>query len=498
MRTPAPPVRQSDEFVSGELKLRITPPQQNNSPIEGYTIVSTSHGTYEQDCGTTLICSLTGLTIGADYRFSVVASNGIGDSEPSAPSDVYTVDYRPAAPTSVTATPSAASVAPNGKSITIAWPTVPNPDPGTPVVGYTVLVTGPGVNYSATATSPFTTTAGGDLSNDASYTVTVFARNSAQVASDADWRRTSTTVRTVGPPSVPKSGPKATINSDTTNGEIRVTWGDSNANGAGGVTYSVGRVAGAGGPPDCATGPGKPNQVSADSVTSGWIDLAATDGETYTYFVYTDNGIYCSAAATGAVESKRPPGKATATLAVEYSGTGQYDLRVTDLAASGIAFRFEYRLNSGTWAPVGNGDWLTSSGDASRYGNATTATFRACRDASSDYCGPESDPAVATPVNVRAGVLSCIADGVSPPLVAPPLNQGAVTVTYTISYHLLLTPLDPLDPPTYAWSGYTYSESDPVPSEAIGVRIKASVTVGSDPARQDQDFGEQTCSPPTP
>jgi hypothetical protein len=496
--TPVAPVRQMDSFVGGELKLRITPPQQNNSAIEGYTIVSGSHGDYAQDCGLTLICSLTGLTVGADYRFSVVATNGIGDSVPSPLSDSYTIDYRPAAPTSITAVPSAASVAPNGKSLTITWATVPDPNPGTPVVGYTVVITGPGVSYSAVASSPFTTTAAGDLTNDASYNVAVYARNSAQVTSSDDWRRVTTTVRTVGPPSAPKSGPRATINSDTTNGEIRVTWGDSNANGAGGVTYSVGRVTGSASTPDCVTGTGKPNQVSSDSVTSGWIDSAATDGETYTYFVYSDNGIYCTASATGPVESKRPPGKPTAVVGVEYSGSGQFDLRVSALAASGIAFRFEYRLNSGIWKPVVNGTWLTSSGDSSHYGLATNATFRACRDASNDYCGVESDPVVATPLDVRAGVTSCVADGVSLPLVTPPLNAGPVTVTYSLAYRQPVVVIDPLDPVVYAWSTFTFTKDDPVPSDANGVRIKASVTVGTDPARDDPDYGEQTCSPTGP
>ena len=495
---PVAPVKQADQFVGGELKLRISPPQQNNSPITGYTIVSSSHGDFSWDCGTELICSVEGLDVGEDYRFSAIATNDIGDSEPSPLSDVYTVDYRPAAPTSVTAVPSTASAAPTGKSITVSWPNVPNPNPGSPIVGYTVLINGPGVSYTSAATSPFTTTAGGALSNDVSYSVTVYARNSAQVLSDADWRRTTTMVRTVGPPSVPKSGPKAGINADSASGAITVSWGDSSPNGANGVTYSVGRVTGSASAPTCSTGPGKPfTDAGPNGVLSGWVDTTAADGATYTYIVYADNGIYCTAAATGPVESKRPSGKATGTVSAVYRSSGQYDLQVnSDLAASGIVSRFEYRLGgSSTWQPVSAGTWLTSSADSSHYGVPTSVVFRACRDATNEYCGTESQASIATPLDVRAGVSSCIADDVSVPIVTAPRNVGDVAVTYTLAYNRPLVAVDPLDPLIYNWSDYTYSDADPVPSDAIGVRIKAIVRIGDTDYTDDSGYGETTCAP---
>jgi len=483
---PAKPVRQADAFVGGELKLRITAPQPNNSPITNYRVTSASQGNYSYDCGTSLICSLPNLTVGAEYRFQVTATNAIGESAASPASDVYTIDYRPTAPASVSADPTNPADAPNGKSLTISWAAVPDPNPGTAVVGYTVEIKGPGVNFSTTATSPFTTTAGGELANNTSYTVSVYARNSAQVVSAADWRRTSRTVLTVGPPISGSPGPKAAVNPASSNGEIRVTWEASDPNGGGAVTYSVGRATGDVATPSCSAGPGKPYEANGSNgaaVSSGWIDSNTVDGESYTYFVYADNGSYCTASATGTTESKRPPGQASGSASIAYRAGGQYDIRAnTDLHANGIVGKYQYQLDgSGTWRDVVGGDWLTSRSNTSHYATSTTVSFRACRDSSESYCGAESSGTTLVPVNVRASVSSCVV-GI-PPEAQEPANAGPVSVLYRFSYRLASAPDD--------WTGYTYSADDNVPSDALESLVRATVTVGVVPfVDQDPESGD--------
>jgi hypothetical protein len=476
---PAAPVRQLDSFVGGELRLRFSPPAQNNSPLTGYRVVSSSHGNFSQDCGSSVLCTIDGLTVGLEYRFSVIAINEVGESAPSPLSAPYTIDYRPAAPGAVSAVPSSATVAPAGGSITVTWSSVPDPDPGTPVSGYTVVVSGPGVDFSASATSPFVTTAQGALKNDVSYTVQVFARNGAQVQSSADWHRTTTTVRTVGPPSAPSSGPAVAV---ATDGRVRVTWGTADGNGAAQVSYSVGRLGGDVGAPPCLSGTGKPGE-RASGVSSGWTDDTAEDGETYTYVVYVDNGVHCTAAAARAIESKRPPGAASASVAAEYHATGQFDVRVRDLAASGIVRHYEYRLGGGAWSALPGDGWLTSVGDPSYYGTPVSVALRACRDETQDYCGEASPEYVATPVDVRAGVTSCVVD--SRPVVVPPINFGAASVSYALSYNdpVLVLP---------GWSDFSYTENDPVPSGSVGVRVRATVTVEGT-AYVDEGYGEAEC-----
>ena len=483
---PVRPTRQADVFVGGELKLRITPPQPNNAPITSYRVTSTSQGSYSHDCGTSLICTLPGLTVGAEYRFSVIAVNAIGDSPPSPLSDPYTVDYRPAAPATVTAQSSSAADAPNGGSITVDWSPVPDPALGTPVVGYTVEVKGPGVNYSSAATSPFTTTAGGQLANNTSYTVSVYARNSAQVVSVADWRRTTRTVVTIGPPIPGSPAPQASINSDNSNGEIRVTWSASDPNGAGGVSYTVGRAPGNTATPACQSGAGKPYEADGSGpgeVSSGWVDTATTDGATYTYFVYADNGTYCTASATGPTESKRPPGAPSGSASVAWSGNGQYDIRAGNaFQASGIVAKYQYQLDgSGPWREVSGGEWLTSLGDASHYAVSTVVAYRACRDQTDDYCGPAAVAATLIPVNTRASVESCVV-GI-PPVAQEPLNAAPVSVGYRFSYRFNLV----LD----VWTDFIYQSSDNVPSGATGARAEAAVTInGKTYVDQNPEAGE--------
>ena len=65
-------------------------PAANGSPIQGYTVTSSPGGL---SCATTTFtsCVVHGLLTGIGYTFSVTATNGIGVSQPSAPTDVVTL-----------------------------------------------------------------------------------------------------------------------------------------------------------------------------------------------------------------------------------------------------------------------------------------------------------------------------------------------------------------------------------------------------------------------
>jgi hypothetical protein len=481
---PARPVRQAGSFASGELVLRLTAPQPNNSPISNYRVTSAG---YSFDCGTALVCALGGLEVGRKYAFQVTAINAIGESLPSPTSDPYSVDVLPGAPRGVTAVPTEPDRAPEGGAITVSWVSPGDPDRGTPITDYVVEVTGRDplvVPRSATSTII------SGLPTATTFTVAVYARNDAQVASEAEWQRgaASSPVTTVGPPRPPAEAPSAVNQPD---GKIAVTWKAFDANGGGTVTYGVRRVTGTTAEASCAT----PPTVKGLTSTT-WIDTATTDGETYTYVVYADNGSYCTAVSSGPAISKASPGpvSGSATAVIEASGrsadSGQFDVRAKGPFAvdSGVAERFEYRLNGGGWAPVASEQWLTSLANSAVYGTPVTVEYRGCRDDSQAYCGPASAAVTLVPVNTRVTTVSCVKDGVLPLAITEPFNNGAATsARYEVKYIRDVLGVPVADP---EFSAYT---QDPVPSDAIAVRVRATVSVGG-ATYVDPVYGEFPCT----
>jgi hypothetical protein len=481
---PERPVRQAGSFASGELVLRLTAPQANNAPITNYRVTSAG---YSFDCGTALVCSLGGLEVGRKYAFQVTAVNAIGASAPSAASDLYSLDTLPGAPRGVTAVATDPDRAPTGGAITVAWVSPGDPERGTPITDYVVEVTGrEPVVVPSTATSAVIS----GLPAATTFTVSVYARNSAQVASDDEWQRGAAAgpVTTIGPPVAPASPPTAVNQPD---GRILVSWGAFQPNGGGVVSYSVLRVESSTVVPTCAASP-----TVKGLTTLSWTDAATTDGATYSYVVYANNGRYCTAVATGPAVSKSPPGpvSSSATAVVEPSGpdrdSGQFDVRAKGRFAvdSGLAARFEYRLNGGTWAPVVAEQWLTSLANSAVYGTTVTVEYRGCRDESQVYCGPPSAPISLTPVNTRVTSVSCVKDGVLPLGVSAPVGlPKALPIGFEVQYHREIVPGSPV------WDAeFGPLTNEPVPSDAIGVRVRATVSVGS--TFIDPLYGEFPCT----
>jgi hypothetical protein len=473
---PVAPERQGG-FVGGELSVRITPPNSNNSAITNYRVTSASGGTdYSFDCGLQTICRLEGLEVARSYTFRVVAENGIGESLPGAPSAPLSVDYLPDAPGSVSAT--AIADDPSGGALRIDWSAAAVPSGGSPVVDYVVTINGAAVaTVGPDTTSINTASRGISLPSNIVAEVTVHARNTAQ-ASESAWLRGSASVRTVGPPGSPSPAPSAAV--ANTNGDIRVNWGASDPNGGGTVTFTVGRVeSGNAVPTTCAAAADA--RVSPAGVASGWVDGDTRDGRNYVYVVSADNGLFCRVFASGQVEAKRPPGEANGSVSLAYSDSGQYDIFAnSDLDASGIVAKYQYRLSTdGTWRDLPSSRQLTSLADSSVYGRSVTVTFRACRDDSTTFCGDPGDGAdPVTPVNTRVPSTTCIPG--DNPLITAPRSGGNVDYQFRVAYRI-----------GSSWSGYDeYSAGDDVPSNAVAVRVKARVT-GTE--YEDRGYGEFTC-----
>ncbi|MEO8470197.1 MAG: fibronectin type III domain-containing protein, partial [Chloroflexota bacterium] len=141
------------------------PPDMGGSPITGYTAKSSPGN---KTCSTVgvLNCTVTGLTNGTSYTFTVTATNGLGTGSPSSPSNAVTPATVPGAPTG------AVGQSRDGGA-QISW-AAPSSNGGKPITGY-MVTSSPGGHTCAT-TGGLSCLVGG-LTNDTSYTFTVKATN---------------------------------------------------------------------------------------------------------------------------------------------------------------------------------------------------------------------------------------------------------------------------------------------------------------------------------
>ncbi len=488
-------------FANESLTIAWSPGPFNNSPITGYEVTATRVDTGAivgvTSCAVTNGCLIhtPGNGPANQVRIGVVAINAIGPSVPSGVGFPVWSDVLPAAVAGVTAVPT--NTAPTGGSLAIAWSAVADPTPGTPVVGYTVRITGAGVDITRLAPDGSTTFAfantAGDLVPGTAYSVTVYARNSAQVAGESSWLRNPPVgVTAVGPPTQVAGGVTGVVVNAL--GHIQVSWGAAGPQGAPWVHYSVARFnANSALPTTCSPSPASTSGDLGGALT--WTDTTVQDQRLYRYVVYADNGYYCTPTASGEILTMRPPGKASGSISLQ-PRDGQWDIQVgNDLAVASLsAAKFQYNIaGTGDWRDVTGGAFLTSMADSSVYGTPLTITFRGCRDLSDLFCGEPSDPMTLTPVNARAIFLSCVIGDVA--TAGPPVNAGDPTVTYLYSF----------DNGGVAGFG-AYSSSNVVPDPAIpllttvSVRIKAVVDFGAGPDHPgnpytDPNYVEGTCTP---
>ncbi|HEX4382236.1 MAG TPA: fibronectin type III domain-containing protein, partial [Myxococcales bacterium] len=221
---PDPPGVVSTVRGNGQATLSWSPPGAGHTggvPIVAYEITSTpslgapihvaANGTGTQTT------TVTGLTNGTSYVFSVVADNGAVSTPTALPAVVP--DVQPNSPTGVSAQQTGST------SATVSW-TAPAPNGGTAVTGYRIVTTN--VTTSATASidvpaSPTAATVTGLTPND-TYTFAVDALNGAGAGNNSASSAAVFMAATVGAPSAPNTV-AATFDSSANPGEAAiVTW----------------------------------------------------------------------------------------------------------------------------------------------------------------------------------------------------------------------------------------------------------------------------------
>ena len=145
------------------------PGSSGGSALTGYLVTASPGGATCSTSGATF-CTVTGLTNGVAYSFTVVAINANGSSAPSATSDVVT-------PADVPGVPLGVGVVSNPQAAVVTW-SAPLDDGGSPILGYTATASLNGADI-ASCTSPdvLTCTIEG-LTNGLTYSIRVTASNS--------------------------------------------------------------------------------------------------------------------------------------------------------------------------------------------------------------------------------------------------------------------------------------------------------------------------------
>ena len=262
----------------------VAPTSPGGSNITSYTVKAadaTAASRGGQSCTWTtgpLTCTVTGLTNGDSYTFTVTATNSLGTGASSNPSNaVVPAITAPSAPTGVTATP-------GNTTITLSW-TAPS-DGGSAITGYDVYesTTSGAENYASPVnTSPITgtTTTLTGLTNGTTYYFTVKAINA--VGSSAP----SAEVWAIPAGTVP--GAPTAVSAVAGYGSATVSWSaPANVGGSAISRYSV-----------TATDTTLASRGGQTCTTSGALSCTVTgltNGDLYSFTVTATNSVGTSVA----------------------------------------------------------------------------------------------------------------------------------------------------------------------------------------------------------
>ncbi|MET4097867.1 hypothetical protein ABIB37_000104 [Agrococcus sp. UYP10] len=464
---PAPPVQVFDEHVDGVVSMTIDPPVDNGSPITGYRIVGPG---VDVACGAQPRCTIEGLQAGVELRLRAIATNALGESEQSAPSEPVHADRLPALVQGVAAVPDAEPGA-----VRVAWRAVPQPQGGTPIEAYLVRITGSGTDRLVRVGAAERTAVIAGLTPGRPYAIEVAAANDAGVPDDA-WRWPAAPVpfTAVGEP-----GTAPVLITDRSGGSVTARWSAVDAGGAARVRYTARIVAAADVPSlGCSsTGTGEPAGTAALNAT-----LTIAEGARAVVAVTADNGWHCAVSVSDPVFGRPSPvAPSDVTIA---AGEAQVrddarDVQIVAIPSAADGLWFEARTvqspqaTDPVWQRIGVGSWVTPTTTSFTYGREASVDVRVCAPSgagSGAVCSEPTTVGSAMPLSLRATVDACtplVPLDARAPVNATSDARGSVVARYLVDGRWTDERPSTSRVPAgatrvEAWGVVTYLESDPL------------------------------------
>ncbi|PIQ30298.1 MAG: hypothetical protein COW62_12945, partial [Zetaproteobacteria bacterium CG17_big_fil_post_rev_8_21_14_2_50_50_13] len=388
--------------VAGDTTTQISftaPANNGGSAITSYTVTSNPGGLTATGAASPI--TITGLTNGTAYSFTVTATNAVGTGPASAPSNAVTPQGVPGAPTAVVATA-------GDSQASIAF-TPPVSNGGSPITSYSVTSSPGGLTVTGAA-SPLVLSG---LTNGAAYSFTVTATNAVGTG------LASAPSNTVTPQGVPGAPTAVVATAGDAQASIAFTPPLSNG-GSAIIGYTV---------------TSNPGGLTVTGAASPLVLSGLTNGTGYSFTVTATNavGTGLASAPSNAVTPQGVPGAPISVAAIPGDGYARISFSPPVSDGGNAITAYTVTSNPGGLTASGPASPLTINGltNGTAYSFTVTAT-------NGIGTGTASAPSpVITPAGLPgapAGVVAAPGDGYAVvSFAAPAFNGGSAISGYTVT-----------------------------------------------------------------